>query len=110
MAADSPEFAQILALFLLSSTLVLPLLTPFNHVLLLLPVVILLRDWNTLPRLGRSAFTALAAWPWITSLALLAHPPQLESMTRIPLLPSALVLVFPFLVSWLIFVRRPQAA
>jgi hypothetical protein len=110
VAADSPEFAQILALFLLSSTLVLPLLTPFNHVLLLLPVVILLRDWNALPRLGRSAFTALAAWPWITSLALLAHPPQLESMTRIPLLPSALVLLFPFVVSWLIFVRRPQTA
>jgi Glycosyltransferase family 87 len=107
--ADSPEFVQLLAFFFIASTLVLPLLTPFNHVLLLLPVVILLRDWNRVPRLGRSAFTVLAAWPWIASLALLLHPPQLDSMTtRLPLLPVAPVLALPFLVSWLMFVRRRQ--
>jgi len=108
--ADSPEFIQTLALFFIASTLVMPLLTPFNHVLLLLPVMILLRDWSQLPRLGRSAFTALAAWPWIASLALLAHPPRLDSLSRLPLLPSALVLLFPFLVSWLMFVRQPRSA
>jgi glycosyl transferase family 87 len=108
--ADSPEFMQMLALFFIASTLVLPLLTPFNQVLLLLPVVILLRDWHRLPRLGRYAFSALSTWPWIASFALLAHPPQLHSMTRLPLLPVAPVLAFPFLVSWLMFVRRPQTA
>jgi hypothetical protein len=109
VAADSPEFIQILVLFFLASTLVLPLLTPFNHVLLLLPVIVLLRDWNWLPRFGRFAFALLVTWPWIAALALLAHPPQLDSMTRLPLLPVAPVLAFPFLVSCLIFVRRPQA-
>jgi Glycosyltransferase family 87 len=109
VTADSPEFVQMLALFFLASSLVLPLLTPFNHVLLLLPLVILLRDWNRLPRFGRLAFTLLVTWPWIASLALLAHPPQLDSMTRLPLLPAAPVLALPFLVSCLIFVRRPQA-
>jgi hypothetical protein len=108
--ADSTEFEQMLALFFIASTLVLPLLTPFNHVLLLLPVVILLRDWTRMPRLGQAAFAVLATWPWITSLALLAHPPQLDSMTRLPLLPVVPVLAFPFLVSWLMFVRRPQTA
>lgn len=98
------------ALFLLASTLVLPLLTSFNQVLLLLPVMILLRDWNRLPRLGRSAFALIAAWPWIASLALLAHPPRLDSLARLPLLPAALGLLFPFLVSWLMFARQPQTA
>ncbi len=110
VAADSPEFSQTLALFSIASTLVLPLLTPFNQVLLLLPVMLLLRDWNGLPRLGRFGFTALLAWPGITSLALLLHPPRLDSLSRLPLLPSALVLLFPFLVAWLIFVRQPQSA
>jgi len=108
VAADSPEFVQVLALFFIASALVLPLLTPFNHVLLLLPVIILLRDWNRLPRLGQAAFAMLAIWPWIASLALLSHPPQLDSMFRLPLLPVAPVLAFPFMVSCLMFVRRPQ--
>jgi len=110
VAANSPEFVQMLGLFLITSSLVLPLLTPFNQVLLLLPVMVLLRNWNGLPRLGRSAFTVLAAWPWIASFALLAHPPQLDSLSRLPLLPSALVLLFPFLVSWLMFVGQPRNA
>jgi hypothetical protein len=110
VASDSPEFVRMLALFLLASTLVLPLMTPFNQALLLLPVMMLLRDWNRLPRLGRSGFIVLAAWPWIASLVLLAHPPQLDSLSRLPLLPAALVLLFPFLVSWLMFVRQPQTA
>lgn len=110
VAADSPEFVQMLALFLIAATLVLPLMAPFNQVLLLLPVMMLLRDWNRLPRLGRSAFTLLAAWPWIASLVLLAHPPRLDSVSRLPLLPAALVLLLPFLVSWLMLVRKPQTA
>ncbi len=106
--ADSREFVQILALFSIASTLVMPLLTPYNQILLLLPVIMLLRDWNSLPRLGRLAFIGLVAWPSIASLALLAHPPRLDWSSRLPLLPSAFVLLFPFLVSWLIFVRRTQ--
>ena len=109
-AADSSEFIQMLALFFITSSLVLPLLTPFNQVLLLLPMMMLLRDWNRLPRFGRTALTVLTAWPWIASLALLAHPPQLDSLSRLPLLPAALVLLFPFLVSWLMLVRQPKTA
>lgn len=109
VAANSPRFVHALALFFIASTLVMPLLTPSNQVLLLLPLIILLRDWHGLPRLGRLAFTVLAAWPWIASLALLAHPPRLDSLSRLPLLPSALVLLFPFLVSWMMFVRQPRS-
>jgi hypothetical protein len=109
-AADSREFIQVLALFSIASTLFLPLLTPYNQILLLLPVIMLLRDWNTLPRPGRLAFTGLVAWPSIASLALLAHPPRLDWLSRLPLLPSAIVLLLPFVLSWLIFVPGPKTA
>ncbi len=106
--ADSPEFIQVLALFYIASTLALPLLTPFNHVLLLLPVLILLRDWSRLPRVGRVAFGVLVAWPWIASLVLLARPPHLDSLSQLPVLPAAPALLFPFLICGLMFVQRPQ--
>jgi hypothetical protein len=105
-AADSPEFLQVLALYFVATTLVLPLLTPYNQVLLLLPVLMLIRDWSMLPRWGRVAFTLLVAWSPVTSIVLLVHPPELNSLHRTPLLPSALVLLFPFLVLWLMFTRQ----
>jgi hypothetical protein len=110
VAADSPEFVQALAVFFVATTLVLPLLTPFNHVLLILPVMMLLRDWSGLPRWGRIGLIGLAAWPWIVSAALLAHPPQVDSLSRVPLLPSLLVLLWPFLVALLLFYRQPETA
>lgn len=106
--ADSQEFVQVLAFFFLATALVLPLLTPFNQAMLLLPVMILIRDWNSLPRLGRNGFAALVAWPSIASLILLAHPPRLDSLSSLPLLPTAPVLAFPFVVAWLMFVRQEQ--
>jgi hypothetical protein len=107
-AAESPEFVEVLALFLLTTALVLPLLTPFNQTLLLLPVMILIRNWSGLPRLGRLGFVALVAWPSISSLALLAYRPRLDSLNNLPLLPTAPVLAFPFVVAWLMWVRQAQ--
>jgi hypothetical protein len=97
--ADSPEFIQTLAIFFVAADMVLPpLLTPFNQVLLLLPILMLVRDWATLPRIGRSLFAAILAWPSLCSLALLWLHPRLDSARRIPLLPSASVMLIPFLV------------
>lgn len=109
-AADSREFHQGLSLFLIASTLVLPLLTPYNQVLVLLPVLMLIRDWKTLPRWGRVGLTLLVAWPYLASVALLLHPPQLNSLHRMPLLPSALTIPFPFFVSLLTLTRSPKEA
>jgi hypothetical protein len=99
--AASPEFIHTLAAFFIGTTLVLPLLTPFNQVLLLLPVLMIVRGWPAISRVGRSIFTTVVAWPWICSLVLLLVHPRLDSPKRIPLLPSALVLFLPFLVSLL---------
>jgi 4-hydroxybenzoate polyprenyltransferase len=84
-------------------------MTPNNQVLLLLPLMFLLRDWKRLPRAGRIAFTVIAAWPWLASLFMLFSPPTIESSSRMPLLPSALVLLFPFLMAALMFVRFRQS-
>lgn len=110
LAADSREFAHTLGLFLVASTLVLPLLVPDNHVLIVLPVLMLLREWSEFPRWGRAAFALLVAWPLVTFAVMLMHPPQLDSMHRTPLLPSLLLLLFPFLMLWTLFARRPHGS
>jgi hypothetical protein len=107
--AGSAEFVQTLALFLIGSDLILPILTPYNQVLVLLPVLMLLRDWNRLWRFSRLAFIACVAWQPVTALALLIHPPRLDSPQLWPLLPSATVLFFLFVVTFL-FIRREQPA
>jgi Glycosyltransferase family 87 len=106
--AASQDFIQTLAAFLLAAALVLPLFQPFNQVLLLLPALMVVRDWATLPRLGRRSFFVIVAWPWIASLVLLLLPPRLDSTNRIPLLPSVLVLFLPFLLLWLLASRSNQ--
>jgi len=110
VAAESREFHQVLSLFLIASTLLLPLLTPYNQVLVLLPVLMLIRDWTTLPKWGRVGLTLLVAWPYLTSVTLLLHPPQLNSLHRTPLLPSALTIPFPFFASLLALMRSQKEA
>jgi len=110
VTADSPDFVQVLAFFLITTTLVMPLLTPYNQVLLLLPASLLIRDWEALSRLGRTGFALLVAWPPLASIALLVHPLQLDTLDRTPLLPSALVLLMPFMILWLMYSRRQRLA
>jgi hypothetical protein len=104
--ADSQEFAFTLSAFLLGSALALPLMPPFNQVLLILPLLIILRDWSRLPLFGRVAFVVCAGWPWMVSLVLLASRVPLRSLRPVPLLPSALALFFPVLLTLLFMARR----
>ena len=106
--ADSRDFAYTLTMFFVANVLLMPLLTPYNQLFLLLPILMLLRDWNSLPRLGRAAMIGLLAWPWIAQAVLLMHPPNIHSQNRLPLLPSALLIVFPFLVGWLVITHRSR--
>ncbi len=104
--ADSPEFMLRLSAFLIVAALALPLMTPFNQVLLILPVLVVVRDWAKLPLAARIVFAVCVSWPWIVSLALLAWPPDLKSLRPVPLLPSAIVLFLPFLLPILLMARR----
>jgi glycosyl transferase family 87 len=104
--AASSQFVIVLSAFFIGATLALPLLHPFNQVLLLLPLLIILRDWGVLPKYSRFTFVITMAWPWITEIVLLLFPPPLRSMARLPLLPSALVLLVPFLLPLWLTTRR----
>jgi hypothetical protein len=104
--ADSPQFAFMLSVFFVVTSLAFPLMVPFNQVLLILPVLFLVRDWARLPWAARVIFAVCVSWPWIASLALLASPLNLKSLRPLPLLPSALVLFLPFLLPVLLAARR----
>jgi hypothetical protein len=104
--ADSREFTNTFAAFLMGTTLVFPLLTPFNQVLLILPAMLLLRDWKALPRFSRLIFIVSISWPWIISSVLLLFPPRLDSPNQMPLLPSFLVLFLPLFLPLLLMTRR----
>lgn len=110
VTAESTDFVQVLSLFLVTSLLVLPLLTPYNQLLLLLPVLTLIRDWAMLPRWSQVGLSVLAGFPYVVSAILLIHPPQLDSMQRTPLLPSTLVLLVPFFIPMVMFVRAHKYA
>jgi hypothetical protein len=70
----------------------------------------LIRDWRLLPRWDRIGFALFLSWPFVVWVALLVHPPQLDSLRRLPLLPSALLPLTPFIILWLMFKRSQHAA
>lgn len=106
--AASSKFLQVLSASFLATTLLLPLLPPFNQVLLLLPALIIARDWAAMPSAGRRLFAAMVAWPWITSLVLFLFHPRLDSPSFLPLLPAAIAVFAPFLLSILFAIRARE--
>lgn len=104
--ADSEEFPLTLSAFVLVAAVALPLMTPFNQVLIILPLLMILRDWSRLPLVGRAAFVVCAAWPSVTSLVLFLWRVPLKSLRPVPLLPSALELFFPVLLILLLMTTR----
>jgi hypothetical protein len=108
-SADTREFAGGLAAFLMGTVIFLPLIPPFNQALLILPVLLLIRDWNAFPTAARIAFAATVSWPWIASLVLLVLAPPTKSLAAVPLLPSALVLLLPFLLPLVLISRGTTA-
>ncbi|MGA8500428.1 MAG: glycosyltransferase family 87 protein [Candidatus Sulfotelmatobacter sp.] len=109
-AGDSRQFASILAAFFMCALLAFPLFTPFNQVLLILPALLLLHDWKTLPKVSRLVFILLLSWPCIISLALLLFPPSTNSPNQLPLLPALLVPFVPFILPLLLITRRSSGS
>lgn len=104
---DSQQFTLILAAFLVASLLAMPLYPLFNQLLLILPVILVLRDWASLRRPARYAFIAILAWPSMISLVLLllfsrgSYPSGL-----MPLLPAVATLILPFVLPLLLVSRH----
>jgi len=106
VAADSRQFTAVFSAFLIGTILAFPLFTPFNQVLLILPTMLVLYDWNSLPKLSRIVFIVFVSWPWIISSLLLLFPPRLEPQNQFPLLPLLLVSFYPLLLPVLLVTRR----
>ncbi len=108
--ADSQEFTVMLAMFLMAAILTMPLLPLFNQLLLILPAMIVVRDWASLRIPARCVLVAILSWPAVTSVALLLwlRPGHYPS-SLILLLPSSLNLVVPFLFPLLLIDRRSTA-
>ena len=104
---DSPQFTMVLATFLIASLLTMPLYPLFNQLLLILPVMIVLRDWASLRPAARYTFVAILGGASIMSLALLllfsrgSYPSGL-----MPLLPSVATLILPFILPLLLVSRH----
>ncbi|MGA9511074.1 MAG: glycosyltransferase 87 family protein [Candidatus Sulfotelmatobacter sp.] len=107
-AGDSRQFTGLLAAFFMGDLLAFPLFTPFNQVLLILPVMLLLHDWNHLRRFSKLVFVICISWPWIVSTVLLLFPPHVDSHSQLPLLPSFLVPFMPLILPLLLMTRRRQ--
>jgi Glycosyltransferase family 87 len=107
-AGDSRQFTSMLAAFLMGDLLAFPLFTPFNQVLLILPVLLLLHDWNTLRHFSKLVFVICISWPWVVSAVLLLFPPHIDSSGQLPLLPFFLVPFMPLILPLLLMTRRRQ--
>jgi hypothetical protein len=108
IAGDSRQFAALLAAFFMGDLLVFPLFTPFNQVLLILPVIMLLQDWGTLRRFSKLVFVISIGWPWVVSTVLLLFPPHVDSSSQLALLPFFLVPFMPLILPLLLMTRRRQ--
>jgi hypothetical protein len=107
-AGDSPQFTMVLATFLIASLLTMPLYPLFNQLLLVLPVIIILRDWAGLRPPARYVLIAILAWPPITSVTLLLLFPRSSYPSGLmPLLPAVGTLILPFILP-LLLVSRPR--
>ncbi|MGB7600412.1 MAG: glycosyltransferase 87 family protein [Candidatus Sulfotelmatobacter sp.] len=107
-AGDSRQLTALLAAFFMGDLLALPLFTPFNQVLLILPVMLLLQDWETLRRFSKLVFVICISWPWVVSTVLLLFRPHVDSPSQLPLLPSFLVPFMPLVLPLLLRTRRRQ--
>ena len=108
-SGDSDTFAWVFAAFLMATVLAFPLFTPFNQVLLILPALLVLRDWARLPKFSRAAFLFIIFWPWITSLVLLIMHPALNPESHLPLIPALAASAVPLLLPAVLY-TKPNAS
>jgi hypothetical protein len=114
--AQTSDFGLCLALVLSLSIVVVPMIAPYNEVLLLPPVLLLaryariFREETPAIRLAFGITAMLLFWPWATTLGLMtasavlpAH--SVQSLWKLPLAPSLLFPLFVFGVTVLLVLK-----
>ena len=110
VGGDSRNFTWAFAAFLMVTVITFPLFTPFNQVLLILPALLVVQEWATLPKLSRLSFAAVISWPWITSLALLLWKIPVNPANRIPVIPAIASSLLPLLLPVVLFMRKSDVS
>lgn len=102
VSESSEEFQRLTALVLAVTVVVIPMIVPYNHVLLLPAVFVAVREWNSLRRDSRitgalSITTAvLVGWPWfaaalLTAVAMFVPAEQIQRAWTLPLFSPPLI-------------------
>jgi hypothetical protein len=100
--AGSPQFNLVLSLVLAVTVVIIPTWAPYNQLLLLPALMLLVRDWRRLVRFGRLSrllyllIAALVVWPWLATLYLsgawfLQPPAVVQRGWTLPLYTSMLI-------------------
>lgn len=82
-SADSPAFTLALALVLAVTVIVIPMFAPYNYLLLLPAIMVIVRNWQTLAnrstasRIGLYLAAASVGWPWVVTIGMLIASPFL---------------------------------
>jgi len=105
-SGGSQQFAAVLAAFFLATTLAMPLIPPYNQVMLILPVFLLLRDWPALSFWTRIIFIFCFGWPVGGAIALLLLSNYIHAPSRLALLPSFVAPLVPFILPVLLVAWR----
>jgi hypothetical protein len=106
---DSREFAWTLASFLVVTVITFPLFTPFNQALLILPAMLVIREWEQFPRLSQIAFAVVVGWPWITSAILWLANISPNPQNWFPLIPAFAASGLPLLLAVILSTTKKAA-
>ena len=113
-SSSEPRFFLMTSLVLSATVVIVPMIAPYNQVLLLPAVLMLVRQWPEL-RKGSPLVRALAwgsafmiAWPWfgsglLTFFSAIAAPEQVQQWWAVPLYTSLFIPLWVFalqLVAW----------
>jgi hypothetical protein len=102
LSETQAEFQRMTALVLAATLVILPMIVPYNHVLLVPSLFLLIRQWPMLSihsRISRAlsiAAAVLIVWPWLAATALtlwsaIAPPEQVQRAWAFPLFSSLFI-------------------
>lgn len=85
--SDQPAFILMLALTLAVTTIIIPMFAPYNFLLMLPAIFLIVKDrrrlWagGTISRSGLLLFAAVLAWPWLAAIGLAIMSPAISRTT-----------------------------
>jgi hypothetical protein len=76
---------------------------------LILPAMLVIREWEQFPRLSQIAFAVVVGWPWITSAILLLANISPNPQNWFPLIPAFAASGLPLLLAVILSTTKKAA-